>query len=115
MAKHKMVSLERTPSERKDGSLLEEVADKESFFPLSLHISDPEVKKLSLEGFKVGEEHELNAKVKVRSVTVDEREGSPRNQNIELVLMEGEVNSEHPDDKAEKLFGGKKDKTLLGT
>ena len=70
MAKHKMVSLERKPSER-DSNLLAETVDDESFFPLSLHISDPEIKKLGLEGFKVGEEHELNAKVKVRSVTID--------------------------------------------
>ncbi len=48
MAEHKMVSLERKPSERDSGSLVEKATtDKESFFPLSLHISDPEVKKLS--------------------------------------------------------------------
>ena len=115
MAEHKMVSLERKPSERDSGSLVEATSDKESFFPLSLHISDPEVKKLGLENFKVGEEHELNAKVKVRSVSVDEREGNPRNQSIELVLMEAEVNSQHPGDQAETLFGGQKNKTLLGT
>lgn len=116
MAEHKMVSLERKPSEREDGSLVAKSDEKdESFFPLSLHISDPEVKKLGLENFKVGEEHELNAKVKVRSVSVDEREGNPRNQSIELVLMEAEVNSQHPGDQAETLFGGQKNKTLLGT
>ena len=115
MAKHKMVSLERTASERKDGNLLAETVDEESFFPLSLYINDPEVKKLGLENFKVGEEHELNAKVKVRSVSVNESDTAPLNTTVELVLMEGEVNSEHPDGKAEILFGGKKDKTLLGT
>ena len=101
-----MISLERKPSERDSGSLLEETTDKESFFPLSLHVSDLEVKKLGLENFKVGEEHELKAKVKVRSVTIDERDGQDRTQNIELVLMEGEVNSDHGEDKAKKLFGG---------
>lgn len=114
MAKHQMVSLERKPSERDSDSLVEATSDKESFFPLSLHISDIEIKKLGLQNFKVGEKHELIAKVKVRSVTVDEREGSPRNQSIELVLIEAEVNSEHRKSQAEILFGGNKDKKLLG-
>ena len=114
MAKHRMVSLKRKPSER-DDNLLEATSDKESFFPLSLFISDPEIKKLGLQNFKVGEEHELNAKVRVRSVTIDEREGSPKNQSIELTLLEAEVNSDHRFSQSERLFGGTKGKEKLGT
>lgn len=103
MAKHNMVSLKRAPSKDQDSL---EVA--ESSFPLSLYVNEPEIKKLGLSDFKVGEEYELIAKVKVTSVSIHEREGEKIDRHVELTLLEAEVNSDHglsDQKKGEKLFG----------
>ncbi len=109
MAKHKRVNLKRKPSEdenREGLSLPHE--QPEAFFPLHLYIGSPEVEKLGLSGVKVGEEHDLEAKVKVTSVSVNEDEGSERTESVTLTLLEGEVFSEHgEEDRAKKLFDGK--------
>lgn len=109
MAEHKMASLERKPSETKDAGLLEEATpEKKSFFPLSLHVSGPEIEKLRLSGVEVGEEHKLHAMVKVTSVSVSQRDGSEKREHVELTLLAGEIDSAHgkEDDKAKKMFGG---------
>ena len=96
MAQHNMVSLERPAS--KSESAVEEL--EESSFPLSLFISDPEIEKLGLSSVKIGEEHDLIARVKVTGVSVDEREGSERHQSVTLTLLAGEVGSDHGPDPA---------------
>ena len=104
MAKHNMVSLKRAPLKGSDIS----EAPVESFFPLSLFVNGPEIEKLGLGGMEIGEEHELIAKVKVTSISVNEREGLTKHESVELTLLEGEVNSDHgqsDQEKGEKLFG----------
>ena len=100
MAKHRMVSLRRKSSKNEAPE-----AAPESVFPVTLFISDPELSKLGLEDFEVGEIHELRARVKVESVSMHEgSEGKDR--SITLALTDAEVNSAHSEaDKAKKLFG----------
>lgn len=108
MAKHNMVSLKRTAAENKKDDKVS-MSDRDPF-PLSLFISGPEIKKLGLSGFKIGEEHELIAKVKVTSVSLDQSEGGKRRESVTLTLIEGEVNSDHGrsnEDSAKILFDGK--------
>ena len=109
MAKHEMVSLKRTAEEsKKDGDFPE--SPSKDFFPLSLFLNGPEIKKLGLSKFQVGEEHELVAKVKVTSVSVSENSGSKKRESITLTLIEGEVNSAHgksSEDQAKILFDKK--------
>ena len=103
MALHNMVSLERPAS--KSESAVEE--PQEPSFPLSLFISGPEIEKLGLSNVKIGEEHDLIARVKVTSVSVDEREGDEKHQSVTLTLLAGEVNSDHGPDpaaQAKKMF-----------
>lgn len=99
MAQHEMTSLKRSRSENEDEPLLE----GEDFFPLSLFLSDPEIKKLGLTGVEVGQELMLAARVKVTSISVNESEDSEKRESVTLVLIEGEVLEER--DAADTLFG----------
>lgn len=100
-----MVSLKRTPTERKKDSDILSPSDG-SFFPLTLHISDTEVDKLGLSQAQVGEKMMLTAEVKVTSVSASEREGSNKREHVTLTLMQGSV---HKAGKrtADVLFGDK--------
>lgn len=103
MAQHNMVSLRRPKSEQEDEAV--EVGSNE--FPLNLYVTTPELEKLGLSKAKIGEEHDLFAKIKVTSVSVDEHEGSEKHESVTLPLLEGEVGSDHGSDhasRAKKLF-----------
>ena len=100
MAQHRMVSLRRKPSKTDSVE-----APTKSLFPVTLFINDPELSKLGLEDFEVGEIHELRAIVKVESVSMHEGSGG-KDRSITLALTDAEVNSAHSEaDKAKKLFG----------
>lgn len=106
MAKDNMVSLQGKRGSEEIGA----ESKDEPFFPLSLWVNDPEIQKLGLQDAEVGEEHELVAKVKITSVSVDESEGSPKRTSVTLTLLEGEVNSDHgesDDARGKKLFDRK--------
>ena len=105
MALHNMVSLERPAS--KSESAVEE--PQEPSFPLSLFIDTPEIEKLNLSNAKIGEEHDLIARVKVTSVSINENEGGEKRQSVTLTLLAGEVGSDHGSDhaaRAKKMFPG---------
>lgn len=105
MAEHKMTSLKRAPSETKDvGVLAEDGPENKAFFPLSLFVNNPEIKKLGLADAEIGNEYMLFAKVKVTNVSVNEQEGEEKHESIGLTLLEGEVGSSGGT-PAEKLFG----------
>ena len=98
MAQHRMVNLRRKLPKNNSVDI-----PTESSFPVSLFITDPELSKLGLEDFQVGEIHELRAKIKVESVSVRD-DGAGKDRSITLVLTEAEGNSTHTEaDKAKKL------------
>lgn len=108
MAKHKMVSLQRTAAESKKDNSDFVGEENKPHFPLSLHLRTAEIDKLGLSGVQVGEEHELVAKVRVTSVSINQRDGSKKRESLELTLIEGEINSDHgpdPQKQAKTLFG----------
>ena len=108
MAERKMTDLKRKPSEGDDDRVVSEGEKDKAFFPLNLFISSPEVEKLGLLNAKVGEEHDLLARVKITSVSVSEDEGSEKRESVTLTLLAGEVQSERgEEDRAKKLFDGK--------
>ena len=103
MALHNMVSLERPASESHEVA----EAPKEPSFPLSLYVTTPEIEKLGLSKAQIGEEHDLIARVKVTSVSVDEREGDEKHESVMLTLLAGEVGSDHGSDhevQAKKMY-----------
>ncbi len=104
MAKHEMVDLKRAPLKEEQAEVAADGAT-EPFFPVSLHISTPEVEKLGLSDFEVGEEHDLVAKVKVTAVSIDTNEDDKR-ASVTLTFLAAEVFSDHgEDERAKKLFG----------
>ena len=102
-----MVDLKRQPSDE-DKAEARHHGDKEpeATFPLSLFLSEEEVKKLGLDAAEVGKKHDLLARVKVTSTSISEDEGGDRRVSVTLTLLAGEVLSEHSgEERAKKLFG----------
>ena len=108
MAKHKMSDLKRTAAESKKGDAEAVFPGSEGkpYYPLSLHVNGPEVEKLGLSGVQVGEEHDLEARVKVTSVSIDESEGSKKRESVTLTLLAGAVYSEHGESDEERGLQG---------
>lgn len=107
MAQHNMIDLKRTVADRDVPAVAIEDEDK-PFFPLSLFVHTPEIVKLNLIDFEVGQEHDLNARVRVTSINIDPKSAKRKVTSMELTLIKGEVNSAHKSDpvkQAEKLFG----------
>ena len=100
-----MADLKRTPKKQKDLEAKFKEGPREDFFPLSLHVSSEEIAKLGLSGAEVGDERMLAAKVKVTSASVNQREGSTKNESMTLTLIKGEVSDIKPvKSQAERLF-----------
>ena len=107
MAQHQMVDLKRQPTaEEKTEAKHHGDKEPEAQFPLSLFVSEEEVKKLGLDAAEVGEEHDLVVRVRVTSVSIDEGEGGDKRVSVTLTLLAGEIRSGHShEERAKTLFG----------
>ncbi|KKN29917.1 hypothetical protein LCGC14_0839160 [marine sediment metagenome] len=103
-----MVDLKRVPTKEEKAKAAHHGAEvPEARFPLSVFVESPEVEKLGLGSAEVGGEHDLVARVKVTSVSIDEDEDSEKRTSVTLTLLAGEVRSGHSnEERARKLFGG---------
>ena len=102
MADH-LPSLKRTPSKSAHDTLVE---PSEPFFPLSLHVGTDEIAAMKVAGVKIGEERMLLARVRVTSISENEREGGEKFGHVELSLVEGTTSAvPEKKDQAEVLFG----------
>ena len=97
-----MVSLKRTP--KKGKTELGFIEDDK--FPVSLHISNEELTKLSLGDKDVGDMVTLTLKMKITSKSEDERIGDKKHTSMRLEAHEGEVvEKKAGKSQAETLFG----------
>lgn len=80
-----MVSLAQTPKERKD-----EIKEREDapYYPLTLYVSDEQVKALKLSGAKNGDEMMLMAQVRVTGQSSSSYEGRS-SESVTLSLVSG--------------------------
>ena len=82
----KLVNLKRTPSEREDGNIL--APSQKAFFPMGLHVSSPEIEKLSLSDAQIGDEYVLMATVRVTSISSDEQADGDKNSSVGFDITE---------------------------
>lgn len=87
-----MIDLKRTKEEiKKRQKQYKEIGYNDEIYPLCLYVSDAEVEKLGLEKAQVGDEMIMISRVKVTSVSKNERANDPSHYTVNLEFLEAEL------------------------
>jgi|TARA_Y100000310_G_scaffold271115_1_gene285443 hypothetical protein len=90
--------------ERKRENFDSAVEVSKSYFPHSMYLDGDEISDLGLGGVELGNERMMVVKVRVTSMSSDEREGEKKNKSLTLDLIEAAVAPEGKS-KANRIFG----------
>lgn len=100
-----LVDLKRTPSEKKDDSMLASDMSSEDYaWGLQIELGNDELEKLGIDKLNVGDEFEITALVRVKSFSENSQDGGGNRLNAGLLIKAIAMPDKETKSAADKLY-----------